>query len=147
MSKDKGLEDRQFPPEVWQEAKEISSLPDDRKRSKEIAIRLMYARQSPYPPPHEVRVFQEYCPDFLERVVAMTERSLEHNIEIEKALLPANIDLAKRGMFNGGLIALLSMAALIFAIIFDSPWLGGGAIFTALSTIIVAFVTKQVKKH
>ena len=146
MSKKKRFKAKQFPPEIWHEANEIANLSDKTKRSKAIAVRLMYARQSPYPPPEEVQIFQQYCPDFLERVMALTEKTVEHSMEIEKELTPANIDLAHKGMIWGGFIAIFSLTALIVAIIYSSVWLGAGALFTAIGTIIASFVTKQVKR-
>ena len=145
MSKEKELSTKQFPPEIWQTASEIDQLPD-KKRKKEIAQWIMVARQSPYPPPAEVETYQKYCPDFMDRVLTMTEKTLEHSIEIEKGLVTANTELAKSGMQRGSLIAIVSLIIMGVAIVYNSYWLGAAAFVSGMATIIGAFVTKQVKR-
>lgn len=100
----------------------------------------------PLPHPRHFREYDDIVPGSAERIIQMAEKAQDHNIDIEKKIIGAQIDDQKRGM-NYGLAALLVVLALggLFAYL-GNNWAAALFLGTSVLGVVGAFITGRVMK-
>jgi uncharacterized membrane protein len=74
------------------------------------------------PHPKHLREYDEILPGSAERIIAMAERNLEHNMNMDRIIMTAEISDRKLGMFMGfGLFLLLTAGAFASLFVTANP--------------------------
>ena len=69
------------------------------------------------------------------------QKQVEHRINIETSVINANTDKAKRGQVLGFILCLTAIIGGTILICFDKDIYGLAAIITAITSLVIVFVT------
>lgn len=114
-------------------------LPAVAARLTKIAISEQFS--GPMPHPKHLREYEEILPGAAERILSMTEKNLQHNMDADSRALEAEIEDSKRGMqYGAGLFGLLIVLGFASLFVTDSAVVPG--IFLSVAAIggITAFI-------
>jgi len=123
----KGLQPNQqgsgveVPPFEGEIDRQIGDLLPQQSRSQIVsrvtAVLMSEKFSGPIAHPRHLREYEDICPGAAERIIAMAETRNNHNIEIQKMAIHAEISDRKRGMYMGALLfATILISALIVAL-------------------------------
>jgi len=107
-------------------------------------VRQLEYRSSPYPPPAELREYEQILPGFTERILALTERESEHRIQEQQLQTLATIDLAKRGQRYAFVVVLALVAVGGAGIATGHSVAGLAGVVAAAATVVTAFVAPRL---
>ncbi len=103
--------------------------------------------QGPIPPASEMARYEEIQPGFADRVFALTERSLEAEIEDRKEVRAitanasvANADAVRRGQNYALITSAAGLASSLVALMLGSPMVAGILGGTTLTVIVASFL-------
>jgi uncharacterized membrane protein len=110
----------------------------------ELVQRNVTYRSSPYPPPDDLRQYEEILPGFTDRILSLTERESAHRMNEERYQNRAMIELAKRGQ-RYALLVVLTLAGVGGAGILTGHSVGGlAAIVAGAVSLVTAFVAPDI---
>ncbi len=95
-------------------------LPEVTRRITQIVVSEQFS--GPMPHPKHLSEYDAILPGAAERILAMAERNLEHNMEMDKTVVAAEVADRKLGMvLAGGFFTLLILGAFASLFVSDSP--------------------------
>lgn len=114
-------------------------LPEVTRRITQIAVSEQFS--GPMPHPKHLREYNDILPGAAERIVSMAERNLEHNIDMDRKVIEAEVADRKLGMYLGaGLFGLLIVGAFATLFVTTNPVVPGLFLGTAAIGGVVAFI-------
>lgn len=118
-------------------------------KSKEVLITSEQHFQGPVPPPSLLAGYDKIVPGAADRIISMTEKQLEHRLNIENKVIESKIKDSKLGMILGFFVATFVIAVGGMAIYMGKDLLGASAIITVIAGLVGTFVyaTNSNKKE
>lgn len=119
------------------------------KLHEEVLITSEQHFQGPVPPPALLAGYDEIVPGAADRIISMTEKQLEHRLNIENKVIESKIKDSKLGMILGFFVATFVIAVGGMAIYMGKDLLGASAIITVIAGLVGTFVyaTNSNKKE
>jgi uncharacterized membrane protein len=109
------------------------------RRITQIAVSEQFS--GPMPHPKHLRDYDEILPGAAERILAMAERNLKHNMTMDEKVMEAEVDDLKLGMWlGGGLFGLLILAAFGSLFVTENAVIPGLFLGAAAVGGVVAFI-------
>jgi uncharacterized membrane protein len=123
----------------------IDSSGETQSRSRTVAGELTVAfRESSYPSPDDLAVYERIHPGFTDRILSLTERETDHRIAREDKQDDATIVLAKRGQLFAFVIVMTLTVGAIVAILTGHSIVGIAAIVVAAATLAGSFIAPRI---
>lgn len=98
----------------------------------------------PLPPAEEIEAYEHVCPGSADRIITMTEKSLEHRISNEKLIVSEETKQSSRGQIFGFILALFfGIIALILGL-YGHEILAGIIASGDIVSLAVIFVLNKV---
>ena len=117
-------------------------------------IREEFQFTGPIPPPQYLEAYEKCAPGTANRILALTEKAIAHQNEIENKLIDAQIAIEAateenerqsvlRGQYCALLVCFMSLGAAIVCVYLQSNWVAGLIGGTGLGTLVVAFLANR----
>lgn len=104
--------------------------------------------QSPLPPPEHIRVYEEFCPGCLDRILKMVEKGQQSTIDNNSKMIEHGIDDAKRGMRYGLATLILIILGATLCAILGHDWVAGCFLGVGvLGTVGRFIIGRRIKKE
>lgn len=103
-------------------------------------IEQMVTWTGPLPPPAAMREDEQVLPGASERILALTERQVEHRHRIEEQAVRASIVIERRGQWVAALIGVLAIACGTYLTATNHDGWGFATIVTAIAGLLGAAV-------
>ena len=98
----------------------------------------------PLPPAEEIEAYEHVCPGSADRIITMTEKSLEHRISNEKLIVSEETKQSSRGQIFGFILALFfGLIALVLGL-YGHEILAGIIASGDIVSLAVIFVLNKV---
>ena len=104
------------------------------------------AYSGPMPHPRHFREFEMTLPGSAERLLAMAEKSLDHNISIKASALKGDQNYRTLGMIFGFLALAIMICGALYAGMNDNNVLAGLLLGASVVGTVVAFINGQKKE-
>lgn len=126
-----------------------NAIKPHKPKRKEVLITSEQHFQGPVPPPSLLAGYDEIVPGAADRIISMTEKQLEHRLNIENKVIESKIKDSKLGMILGFFVATFVIAVGGMAIYMGKDLLGASAIITVIAGLVGTFVyaTNSNKKE
>lgn len=124
----------------------LDQLPEDQRR---VLMGTMIAMEQkmysgPLPPAEEIEAYERTCPGAADRIITMTEKSLDHRIANEKLIVREETKQSGRGQILGFILAIFfGIIALVLALT-GHEILAGIIAGTDIVSLAVIFVLNKV---
>ena len=132
---------------------ELNSVPEE-KIAKELVqstsrVSIYQQHTGPLPSPEDFARYEQILPGLANRIVLMSEKSLDSTIESRKTILTTEKKRVLRGQLFAFFLTILFLISSLGTIIAGlSPFLSGSLGLVALAPIIASFLqTRRVKKE
>lgn len=96
--------------------------------------------QGPIPHPDTLRRYEEISPGFADRIIQMTEKQVEHRIELENKVIDSKISDSRLGMVLGFILSLITIGIGAYLIILGKDGFGFSLVIGNLASLVVAFI-------
>lgn len=126
--------------------KVLEQLTEEQRR---ILMGTMFAMEQkmysgPLPPAEEIEAYERVCPGSADRIITMTEKSLDHRISNEKLIVSEETKQSGRGQILGFILAIFfGVIALVLALT-GHEILAGIIAGTDIVSLAVIFVLNKV---
>lgn len=133
--------------------RDLKSLePNDKKRTKIVSylatkITTFQSHSGPLPSPEVLKKYDELLPGTAERIISMAERQSAHRVELEKKVIPRQLNESTRGQILGFIIALVFGAASYSLGMNGHDILAGTLGGTTLISLTTTFVVGRKKQQ
>lgn len=95
--------------------------------------------ESPLPPPHLLRQYEEIHPGFTNRLLTQVEEEGKHRREMDAPTLKANFDLARTGQIIAGVVCVSAIAAGTYLVAIGNTPVGVAIMFGAIASVVAPF--------
>ncbi|WP_076363071.1 DUF2335 domain-containing protein [Phaeovulum vinaykumarii] len=114
-------------------------IPEVKRRLTQLVVSEQFS--GPMPHPKYLREYDDILPGATERILAMAERNLEHNIDMDQQVVRAEVADRTLGMYLGAsLFGLLIVGAFAALFVTKTPVIPGLFLGTAAIGGVVAFI-------
>lgn len=110
-----------------------------------MAIESERSFQGPLPAPEDFKAYGEVIANAPERILAMTEKQVDHRIKTEGNIISGGLIESRRGQWMGYSIVIILIAMSALLAILGHDWVAGG-MMTAAIALAVVFVLHQNPK-
>ncbi len=120
---------------------------DSRTQGMFLAEMRTIERQSNFPPPVELREYENIYPGFTKSLMTQFEKQSEHRMGLENRVIDSGIKNMRRGQLYAFILSFLTISiggALIF---FNKDIIGIAAILGALGTLAAVFIYGNKSKR
>ena len=93
----------------------------------------------PIPSATELEKYEQILPNAAERILTLAEEQSKHRRESEKKALTEELGFNKRGQILGFIISIFVLIVALVAVTTGQGFIGLGAIFISIATIVTAF--------
>lgn len=122
---------------IRKQAKQLSKTQNNQLLEQSITVE----KHSILPPPDDLERYEKLNPGTAKILMETFQKQVEHRINIETSVINANTDKAKRGQVLGFILCLTAIIGGTILICFDKDIYGLAAIITAITSLVIVFVT------
>lgn len=98
----------------------------------------------PLPPAEEIEAYERVCPGAADRIITMTEKSLEHRISSEKSIVSEETKQSSRGQILGFVLAMFFGIIAFFLGMYGHEVLAGIIASGDIVSLAIIFVLNKV---